>query len=196
VSFYKQHKTASQFSNLNLSSFHDPKAKQKHFPKLKGKGSEIKCFLFAMQHVWGQFSRAAVQEDQWAQELLNAMCRVQVIISDASDSLFLAPGEVKSLRTSTDEVLRYYTRLGNAADRRGDFLFSQVPKLHWAWHLAWFSQDLSPRRGACYMDEDFVRHLKLITQRCTSGTPLNAIPNMVALKYRWGMHIASSEVCK
>jgi hypothetical protein len=44
VSFYKEQKTSCQFSNLGLSSLHDPRASRKHYPKLKGKGSEIKGF--------------------------------------------------------------------------------------------------------------------------------------------------------
>jgi hypothetical protein len=142
--------------------------------------------------VWGELSRPGSEEDQWSQQLLDAMCRVQVVISDSASAMFLTDAEIRTLRTSTDEVLKLYTRLGNIANRNGDLLFSQVPKVHWAWHLAWHAQFLSPRRGACYLDEDFVRHLKLIAQRCISGTALHAIPNMVALKYRWGMHILSS----
>jgi hypothetical protein len=192
VEYFKEHKPPCQFSNLTLTSFTDPKTPKKVYPKLKGKGAEIKSFLCAMKGVWHHCARPSNREDEWAQSLLDAVFDVQSVISSGADKLFLSEAEVKKLRDATDDMLRFYTRLGNVADKKGDLLFNQVPKCHWSWHLAYFAQFLSPRRGSCWLDEDFVRHLKLITQRCTASTPLHGIPLTVSLKYRWGMHLAST----
>ena len=96
--------------------------------------------------------------------------------------------------SAVDSMFKFYTRLANHADAKGDLLWSMVPKFHWLWHLSRRSQYLHPRRGACLLDEDFVGKLKLITKMCTSSTPLHRVPTAVAEKYRWGMYVLTSSM--
>jgi len=41
------------------------------------------------------------------------------------------------------------------------------------------------------MDEDFVKYMKMIGERCTAGTQLHNVPVSLMDKYRWGMFIES-----
>ena len=99
----------------------------------------------------------------------------------------MPPDMSADLKTNTDEFLKAYTRAGNLADTQGLLLFSAVPKLHWMWHMAVRSAFLHPRRSACFIDEDFVKHMKQIAARCVSGTKQHLVPTKLLMKYRWGM---------
>jgi hypothetical protein len=96
-------------------------------------------------------------------------------------------------QTSIDDFLRGYTRLGLLADSKGFLLFSAVPKLHWAWHLAQRASFLNPRRVACFIDEDFVKHIKKLASASAPGTALHRIPSKLMGRYR---HALSLQECK
>ena len=192
--FYSNHQTRCQYSQLSLGSFHDPRKVRGEYPRLKGKGAEIKGVIPALRSIWFQFRRDGCPEDQWCQQVLDDLCTVQEILDEDPTSLFLGAGRPAALMSAVDSMFKFYTRLANHADAKGDLLWSMVPKFHWLWHLSRRSQYLHPRRGACLLDEDFVGKLKLITKMCTSSTPLHRVPTAVAEKYRWGMYVLTSSM--
>ena len=53
--FYKKHKVVTQYSNLKIASFHEPG----QYPKLKGKGGEIKDLVAPLAHVWNEKTRGS-----------------------------------------------------------------------------------------------------------------------------------------
>ena len=87
-------------------------------------------------------------------------------------------------------MLDAYSTLGKAADRKVRMLFSGVPKLHWAWHLAERASYVNPRRSANFLDEDFQRLIKKLAQGCTAGRRIDLIPLVMMDKYRHGMDLA------
>jgi len=99
----------------------------------------------------------------------------------------MPPEASSELKIKTDKFLTAYTRAGNLANGKALCLFNAVPKLHWLWHMAVRSAFLHPRRGACFIDEDFVKHMKKIAARCVSGTKQHLAPTKLLLKYRWGV---------
>ena len=87
-----------------------------------------------------------------------------------------------------DIMLRKYCLLANDADRRGKLLWPTVPKHHWAWHLAYRSFFLNPRRGNTSIDETYLGYVKCIVQSVASGTRAELIPDRFVEKYLLGMH--------
>eukprot|EP00959_Pyramimonas_sp_CCMP1952_P458972 9477495-Pyramimonas_sp.AAC.1 len=61
-------------------------------------------------------------------------------------------------------------------------LFTPAPKLHWLWHMSFRAKHLSIRRGATFIDEDFVKHMKKIGGRSVSGTKMHMVPNTAVEK--------------
>ena len=60
--FYSKHKVQTQFSNLKIGSFHEPG----QYPKLKGKGAEIKDLVAPLSHVWNAKTRGSTDRShQW-----------------------------------------------------------------------------------------------------------------------------------
>ena len=96
-------------------------------------------------------------------------------------------GSAVELLQNTNAFLQAYTRAGNLADRQNLLLFNAVPKLHWMWHMAARAKFLHPRRVSCFIDEDFVGHMKRIAATCVHGAKQHLVPKRVLLKYRWGV---------
>ncbi len=175
-----------QLSNLTLSSFCDPQRPRKHYPKLKGKGAEVKGFAEVMRLVWARHCAADNAQHQLITAALDHQCHVQRIIDNFSTELFLPQGEAAALRGHIQSLLTAYTQLGHIADTNGDLLWNMVPKFHCLWHFGERAQYLCPRRGACLVDEDFVGKQKIVAQSCSAGTALHSIPHKVVEKDRWG----------
>ena len=90
-------------------------------------------------------------------------------------------------RRHMDVFLLAYTWLGAEADKLHELRFTAAPKLHWAWHLAYKAFYLNPRRSACFLDEDFVKHCKTLGAKCTASTQLHRVPLSMMTKYRYGV---------
>ena len=89
----------------------------------------------------------------------------------------------------TDTFLNEYTWLGNSSDKRYDFLFAGVPKLHMLWHLAYHTKYINPRRAANFVDEHFQKIIKILAEKCTAGTRLHNVLAKIADKYCWASYL-------
>ena len=81
-----------------------------------------------------------------------------------------------------------YNALAIGADAQGCLLWNIVPKLHGLYHLGYRARFLSPRRGACLCDEDYVGKIKIVSQACLAGTQLHHIPGRLLDKMCWGLN--------
>ena len=163
------------------------------YPKLKGKGAEIKYVVRAIASAWDHFRHDDTYEYETVRQLLSRQCEVQDILSDHSGNLFLPVAAAERFKKVVDDVLRLYTVLANKADGEGLLLWSVVPKHHWLWHLASKSALLNPRAGCCMVDEDYVGQIKhIVASSVTGSTTMKAsrtasgrhMPNPV-LRRRW-----------
>ena len=184
---YKALKTPVQFTSMSLKSFKPDKKKSK-FPKLSSKGAECKHLLKPLLRVWDEHSRKTAHDDK-VRSTLVTLDMMQDILDDYSTECFLPVPVSEKFKQLTDDFLAGYTWLGLRADERGQFLFTAAPKLHYLWHLAARSVFLSPRRVACFIDEDFVKFMKRIAARSTAGTQPHLVPAAVFEKLKWHFHL-------
>ena len=190
--FYNENGTTSQFTSLCLTMLHDPTKPKGNYPKLKGRGAEVKGLVPALRHVWERCHNASDEMHSMVLRALVCQCEMQSTIDDYAHEFFFPPEVATSFRAVVDRFLNAYSWLGAAADRNGDLLWSMVPQIHWLWHLAFRSQYLHPRRGACLLDEDFVGKIKRIVQNTTASKQLHLIPAVTLEKWRWGKHIMNT----
>ena len=61
-----------------------------------------------------------------------------------------------------------------------------VYKLHYLGHIAEQAQWLSPRAGSTYIDEDFMGRMKNVATKCTGGSALYRLGNIILAKYSRG----------
>ena len=118
------------------------------------------------------------------QTCLRHVLEIQTIIENGGRDLFLAPADASTLQTRVHGFLTLYTELGHSADAAGLFLWNITPKFHFFWHFAQRAQYLSPRRGSCFIDEDYVGQMKTVGQACSHGTQLHDIPGKLVEKVR------------
>ena len=189
---YKKFPNRTQFSSISLSSFVTVKKAATEYPRLKGRGCEVKNLVAPLLSVFPQFARRRDAHDAKVVEALSALLRVQDTLDEYKGDCFLPCAVALQFRVDMDIFLSAYTHLGVQADARSSLLFSAVPKLHWAWHLAHRAMYLNPRRAACFIDEDFVKHMKTLGTRCTASTPLHKVVPAMMVKYTYGVGLEAS----
>ena len=147
--FYRLHRTNTQFSNMRLSSFHEAR----EYPKLKGKGAEIKDLTPALLELWMEHSNPREQQHRLISGMLQSQCVANEILHEFKDEMLLPLGKAKSLASAIDDVLVNYSQLANLADGSGQVLWSVTPKFHYLWHLSARAIWLNPRKGTvCWMN--------------------------------------------
>jgi hypothetical protein len=179
---------------LKIGSFTDPLAPNGHYPKLKGKGAEIKHFAEVLSNVWEQNMNSECDEHNIVADMLHDQNAIIAILDIHSDDIFLPPSEADVMQQRIKMFLDKYTQLGHKADARGDLLWNCTVKFHWLYHLGQRCHFLNPRRGACWIDEDYVGKWKVVAQACSRGSPLHVIPGKVIEKMRWGLHFLHEDM--
>lgn len=188
LSEYTKLPGCTQYTCLSLSSFVDTKKPRTSYPRLKGRGSEVKNLVGPMLAVFKRFG-ATWEHAEHALSGLASLLQINEILDDYRGDAFLPINIALEFRTVMDKFLESYTHLGIAADASGILCFSAVPKLHWAWHLAYRAYWLNPRRVACFLDEDFVKYMKQLASRCACSTQLHRVPIFLMEKYRYGVEL-------
>lgn len=189
VEYYKTRQTQCQFTNLGLSSFCEVSRPHQHYPKLKGKGAEIKDIMPALLAVWEALKRRRNEHDDRVQRVLEFQVELQSILSDNAASNFLPKRAADRLKTITMKHLQEYSILATEADARGDLLFTVAPKHHWMWHLSDRAKYINPRRSNTFIDEDFVGKIKEVAKSVVHGTESHMIPLALFEKFSWGKHV-------
>ena len=121
-------------------------------------------------------------------DMLDSLQRVVDLIDEHAHDAFMTIENAKALRDAIVMFLMTYSIITSDADEAGDLLWNMAPKFHWLWHLGQRALFLSPRRGACWIDETFMKRMKRVASASAAGTALHRVPARVMDKYRWGRH--------
>ena len=138
-----------------------PTEHDKHFPRLKGRGCEVKSLAFPLLTIW-KAKKANTTFDNKVAESLDAMATLTGILDEFKGDAFFPDDQAQQFLQVTEKFLKTYSWLSVACKRRDLVLFNVVPKMHWMWHMAWRSKFLNPRLGATFIAEDFVKHMKKV----------------------------------
>ena len=175
-----------QLPKLDQNSFTSAKKPRAHFPRLKGKAAQLKHAIEPLLKVWLKECNLDEAMHREVRDLLVHLDDMVKLIDAHSNDVFMSVDHAKSLRRSTSSFLQLYTKLGGREDEGLELLWNIAPKFHWLEHLADRALFLSPRRGACWLDESFVGVMKIAAKSVSFGTPLHRIPLALMAKYRWG----------
>jgi len=181
--YYTENSVSTQFSSLNLESFIDPSRPRLQYPSLKGKGAELKDLLGAIADSWRHYKREGNRGDDLVLECLQHLMSIQEIVDDGAKDLFLDKAESNRLIDHARSFLQKYSHLAKAAFDENDCLWSVIPKCHFMWHWADQSKYISPRRAACFIDEDFVGKIKTVVKSVMHGTAAHRASEPVCRKF-------------
>ena len=84
-------KSSCQFSSLTLKSFCDVDKPRSAYPKLKGKGAEIKDLVEPLLMAFDKFRRVGHVDDDRVHASLREQVALQAIFAETSGDPFLPP---------------------------------------------------------------------------------------------------------
>ena len=96
----------------------------------------------------------------------------------ANDALFLM-----------ETALASYVYLNCEAESRNRWLYNVVPKVHYAWHLAFNFRFMNPRHCWTYKCESWVGYISRIAASCSHGVRLTRLTVPLADKYRYYVYL-------
>ena len=168
--YYSDNSVNTRFTSLTLSMFTDPDSPYSNFPRLRGRGIELRDITPALLHAWRRLRCATTYEFHNIEAMLVHETNLPDIISRNSQSCLLPEEDARQFAVEVVQVLRFYTILANKADSNHNLLWSMVPKCHYLLHMGAKALFLSPRMGGCLIDEDYVGKIKLIVSKGVNGT--------------------------
>ena len=183
--YYVEHDVEVCFTSFSGSAFHDPSRPRLDFPRLKGRGIEVKHSLWPVRHIFREHARP-MDDDRLAMRALDAMCDIQDIFEQYSDEYFIPRPEAKRVLELCNNFLADYASLSTRASAAGDLLWPCIPKHHVFYHMCDRAQYSHPRLGNCCLDEDYVNRVKRIVVSDAAGSSLHRTPGKVLAKMLWG----------
>eukprot|EP00959_Pyramimonas_sp_CCMP1952_P461416 9481536-Pyramimonas_sp.AAC.1 len=181
------------FQSMQLNLFINIKRPMDEYPKLKGRGAQIKSLVAPLLHVWASLGLADVFSRP-VSSILETLLQRTDLVDASSAAVFMPLGDCVILEAAVDRFLGLYTELGLTADAQGLLLFTAAPKLHWMWHWASRCRYLHPRRPACWLDEDFMKHCKILAGFATRGAPRHKVPCYFVPRYRQALSLSNEVV--
>ena len=85
VRAYSIFQPPTQYTNIRMSSFCNPCKPAAHYPKLKGKGAEVKGLIAPLAHVWEGLMDNSNYDHLRIQACLMNIVRIQNIIDDHAE---------------------------------------------------------------------------------------------------------------
>ena len=185
---YRRHRVSQQYNNLNIGSFCTAATPFSAYPKLKGRGAEVRDLVLPLSVVWRSLMKDSARNRRVA-DVFDTQVQMQTMLHDHAHEVFLPPAKAKKFTQLVYSYLKEYSKLANEADKDKELLFSMVIKFHYLHHMGSRAPFLNPRKGNTMIDEDFVGKCKDIVAACAHGTEAHAVPEKFMERYIWGKWI-------
>ena len=183
--FYRRHKVVTQYCNLKIGSFHEPG----QFPKLKGKGAEVKDLVAPLAHVWNEKTRGSNDRSHnWISRMLEHQLLAQRILHDCKDPTFLPLQSAIDFAQTIGEILLMWSLVANDSDTQGLNIWNTPTKLHYLHHLGEKAMFLNPRKGNTMLEETYMGVCKTLAKSCMHSTDDVNMPKAFMDKYLWALH--------
>ena len=114
VEQYASGKVKNQYTNLGLSSFCNPDQPKYFYPKLKGRGGEVKALVWPLYMVWLKMHKPTPQHKRVA-SVLKHQVELQQIIDDHASETFLPSDDAHKFTSIAHTMLKEYSVLASMA---------------------------------------------------------------------------------
>ena len=187
--YYALNPSADRYTQMKLSMFVKPDSPNTKFPKLKGKGAEIRALVPAMHAVWCQYmSRGDTQHAQIKTALECSVAMDRIIQSNAH-VFALSDDDARSFKTMAFTFLLLQNAVGKWYPRHGMMLFDVTVKSHFLAHMALNAHHLNPRLGYCFQGEDYMGKMKRISAMSAKGNNVYLMSHKTVAKYCRGLQL-------
>ena len=191
---YEDQQTTSQFPWLGLTSFiADEKSPHADFPKLRGKGAQLRHLMPILAVIWKRHMRRDNSKDMHVERMLDHLVRFYKCL-DHKNAMGVHPFHLPmsialKMLNNVQNVLLHYSWLSEQSLSQvpARFKWNIVTKFHYFWHLAKQAQDINPRMAWCYANEDFVGKIAVIGMSCRHGQVAAWRSNSLMMKYIFGI---------
>ena len=192
---YHEFDVTSQFPHLGLANFCNPVSPHADFPKLKGKGAQIRHLVPLLAVIWKEHMRDGNRQrhDRLVEKVLDSLdCFYNLLDYTNGKGIypFRSPEHIaKHMLKHADIFLHCYMVLADQSlkCRPAKFQWNLALKHHYFWHLAQSAMDLNPRMAWCYANEDFVGKIAIIGMSCRHGQVAASRSQSLVSKYILGI---------
>lgn len=170
-----------RLTHLQLSMLGNVDRPFSDFPTLHAKGAETRHLVPVLA--------AFIEEENFGGEV----CRHQLVALQGmtrfyqlcdSQPMFLSSDASNACVGFMEASLASYSWLHLEASSRDRYLYNIVPKVHYAWHLAWDCRFLNARHKWTYKCESWVGTISGIGSSCSTGNRITKITVPLAEKFR------------
>ncbi len=155
--------------------FTDPKKPKESYPRLKGKGAELRHLGPALLQVWEKHADPANENHAMVTAAMEASIACEQVLSDHPNCSVLPEPSQSEFRENLFNFLAFFQALNKIYTDDNVLLFSITIKAHMLAHIALQAEHSNPVKGWCYMGEDSMKFMRQLTQTsCKHNTPMGA----------------------
>ena len=190
---YKKFGITNRYGEIRRSMYEASDAL--HFPRLKGRASEIRHLARPLLDIWEELMDKDNQQHRQVRLLLKAAWQIERILDEAKDEYVLPEAARKVFKTQCYQYVAAASCLGNHYHTMAPprWLFHFTMKFHYLLHIATQASDICPRLTWCYQGEDLLQHLKVLIQASARGCSPQTLVNKIMERYIVGLSYAFME---
>lgn len=182
--YYNAHKTPSRFRTMKVSMF---QRKDPQYPKLRGKGAEIKWLAGPMLSVWEKYQNNNLQIHKQIHSYLQLNFELEETLNRYKEDMALPPDVAAYFENTCTAMLLVLSAV--AEHFLAEKLFSLTQKAHFCQHISMMSRFVSPRLTWCFTGEDMQKRMSHLCKACVQGQqPSQSVLKLIT-RYRLGLHL-------
>ena len=143
LAYWDREGVSNHYRNLKLSMF----AKENDFPRLKGRGAEIKAMAHPLVEIWERWMDDTLDEHAFVHEGLKMSARMEDILSAHVRCPRLPPAASNQFKESAFAFLAVQTAAAQIYNHRALFLFDVTIKNHCLAHVGLECLFMNPEWG-------------------------------------------------
>ena len=162
------------------------------FPKLRGKASQVKGLVPALQKIWKKFADRGNIRHRRIALIFDLDIQIEDLLSahDPSAGFFAVPASIgREIVQKQIQMSQLYVQLEEAYAEEPKPLFNVVSKLHYCLHIMEEAASIHPFLNWCWKGEDFMQITSTLVSSALRGRGDVSASIKALEKYRYAMYV-------
>ena len=186
---YSQYPVPVRFKYLNKLSMFE--RKHPAYPKLRGKGAEVKYLCGPLLYCWQKYHSEHLQVHRQILLYLQLNNEIEETLIVYRLETALPPAEADKFEHTVTTMLLLLSSI--AEHFLAERLFNITQKAHFLQHLSLLSRFVSPRLTWCFQGEDMQKRMSCLAKTCVNGQRAGQTIGKMLARYRLALHLELSE---